>query len=46
MMMKITHKTVDEMIRDPGLYHCLNKPGIAVEDCDVIVFSTPFDGSV
>ena len=46
MMMKITHKTVDEMIRDPGLYHRLNKPGIAVEDCDVIVFSTPFDGSV
>ena len=44
--MKIEHKTVDEMIRDPGLYHCLNKPGIAVEDCDVIVFSTPFDGSV
>lgn len=34
------------MICDPGLYNGLNKPGIGTEDCDAIVFSVPFDGSV
>lgn len=38
--------TVKEMIQKSDLYNGLNNPGIHVEDCDIVVFGVPFDGSV
>ncbi len=34
------------MLENPGLWAGLNKPGLAVEDADVVVFGIPFDKGV
>ena len=39
-------KTVDEMIKDTTLWAGLNKPGISLDSCDIVVFGIPFDGGV
>jgi agmatinase len=37
---------VKELIKDPGIWAGQNKPGLPVEEADIVVFSIPFDGGV
>lgn len=43
---KKTEKTVKELIKDTGIWAGQNKPGIAMEEADLVVFSIPFDKGV
>ena len=35
-----------ELIKDPGIWAGQNKPGLPIEEADVVVFSIPYDGGV
>ena len=37
---------VNELIKDPGIWAGQNKPGLALEEADIVVFSIPYDGGV
>ena len=34
-----------EMINDPAIWAGLNKPGMKVEDADIVIFGIPYDGA-
>ncbi|MBU5627115.1 agmatinase [Oscillibacter sp. MSJ-2] len=35
-----------QLIQDPALWAGLNRPGLALEDADVVIFGVPYDGAV
>lgn len=37
---------VKDLIKDSGIWAGQNKPGMGIEDADVVIFSIPFDGGV
>ena len=37
---------VSKIIKDPGIWAGQNKPGLPIEEADILVFSIPFDGGV
>ena len=37
---------VSELIKDPGIWAGQNKPGMTIEEADIVVFSIPYDGGV
>ncbi len=37
---------VNELIKDPGIWAGQNKPGLTIEEADIVVFSIPYDGGV
>lgn len=39
-------KTVDQMIQENTIWAGLNRPGIGMENADVVVFGIPYDGGV
>ncbi|RST73062.1 agmatinase [Siminovitchia acidinfaciens] len=39
-------KNVNQMIKEPGIWAGLNRPGISLEKADAVVFGIPFDGGV
>lgn len=39
-------KTVKEMIREKEIWAGLNRPGLPMDQADIVVFSIPFDGGV
>ena len=36
----------NQIIQDPNIWAGLNRPGIAVEEADVVIFGIPYDGAV
>ncbi|WP_201264900.1 agmatinase [Brevibacillus reuszeri] len=39
-------KSVQDMINDKNIWAGLNRPGIAMEEADIVVFGVPYDGGV
>ncbi len=37
---------VMDLIKDPGIWAGQNKPGLPVEEADIVIFSIPYDGGV
>ena len=42
----ITFMETNQIIQDPNIWAGLNRPGIAVEEADVVIFGIPYDGAV